>query len=74
MREWGRWSKGLAVGTLLTVVLGIGVAMARAALEIGSPVPDLRLVGTDGKTHSLRDYVGRQWVVVSWYPRASTSG
>ena len=30
--------------------------------------------GTDGKTHSLSDYKGKQTVVIAWFPKAFTGG
>ena len=36
--------------------------------------PDFTLQGTDGKTHKLSDYRGKQAVVVAWFPKAFTQG
>jgi len=36
--------------------------------------PDFQLVGTDGKTYKLSDFVGKQAVVIAWYPKAFTGG
>ncbi len=63
----------LTVG--LVTVLGGGVmAQGGAALKVGDMAPDFTLQGTDGKTHRLADYRGRQAVVVAWFPRAFTQG
>lgn len=44
------------------------------ALEIGDVAPPFELKASDGKTYRLADYVGKQAVVIAWYPRAFTSG
>ncbi|HEY3997503.1 MAG TPA: hypothetical protein VGO93_01465 [Candidatus Xenobia bacterium] len=36
--------------------------------------PDVALPGTDGKTHTMRENIGKSWTVVAWYPKAFTSG
>jgi len=43
-------------------------------LKVGDKAPDFTLKGTDGKTHKLSDYTGKQPVVVAWYPKALTGG
>lgn len=44
------------------------------ALEPGDPAPRFNLPGSDGKTYSLEDYLGRQAVVIAWFPKAFTGG
>lgn len=44
------------------------------ALEIGDVAPDFSLQGTDGKTHHLAHYRGKQAVVLAWFPMAYTKG
>ena len=44
------------------------------ALKVGDPAPDFSLAGTDGQTHSLEDFKGKQAVVLAWFPKAFTSG
>jgi peroxiredoxin Q/BCP len=43
-------------------------------LKVGDTAPDFTLKGTDGKTHKLSDYKGKQAVVLAWYPKALTGG
>jgi peroxiredoxin Q/BCP len=50
------------------------MAQAPAELKVGDMAPDFTLPGTDGKTHKLSDYRGKQAVVVAWFPRAFTTG
>jgi peroxiredoxin Q/BCP len=61
----------------LVVVLGLllACAAARAAdLKPGDPAPEFSLVGSDGKTHRLSDYSGKQAVVLAWFVKAATPG
>jgi peroxiredoxin Q/BCP len=71
-----RWVvMGTAIAILVSVygALVAGVAVA-AELSVGDAAPDFSLAGTDGAQHQLRDYVGKQAVVVAWFPRAFTPG
>ena len=43
-------------------------------VKVGDMAPDFTLQGTDGKTHKLSDYRGKQAVVVAWFPKAFTQG
>jgi peroxiredoxin Q/BCP len=59
----------------LIVSLAAGVSGQRALeLTVGDMAPDFTLPGTDGKTHKLSDYRGKQAVVIAWFPRAFTTG
>jgi thioredoxin-dependent peroxiredoxin len=49
-------------------------AVPALALDVGDPAPDFSLQGSDGKTHSLADYRGKQAVVLAWFPKAYTRG
>lgn len=49
-------------------------AVSAQALAVGDPAPDFALVGSDGLTHRLSDFKGRQAVVLAWFPMAFTSG
>ncbi len=40
---------------------------------VGQKAPDFSLAGSDGKTHSLRDYAGKT-IVIYFYPRDNTPG
>ena len=39
----------------------------------GKPAPDFNLPGSDGKTHSLKDYRGKK-LILYFYPRDNTPG
>jgi peroxiredoxin Q/BCP len=62
----------------LTAVLGFcgfGAGPAGGAeLAAGDKAPDFSLVGSDGKTHKLSDYTGKQAIVIAWFPKAFTGG
>ena len=60
---------GIALG--VTTFLGTAAA---APLAVGDTPPDFTLKGTDGKTHKLSDYKGKQAVVIAWFPKAFTGG
>jgi thioredoxin-dependent peroxiredoxin len=63
----------LTLGLVATLVAG-AMAQGAAELKVGDMAPDFTLQGTDGKTHKLSDYRGKQAVVVAWFPRAFTQG
>ena len=63
----------------LCLVAALGFALscaaARAAeLKAGDTAPEFSLAGSDGKTHKLSDYKGKQAVVLAWFPKAFTGG
>jgi thioredoxin-dependent peroxiredoxin len=61
----------------LVAVLGLALscAAARAAeLKAGDGAPEFSLVGSDGRTHTLSAYRGKQAVVLAWFPKAFTGG
>ena len=67
----------LALACTAALVLGGGLAsrsIAAEGLKVGDPAPDFELVGSDGKTHKLADYKGKQAVVIAWFPKAFTGG
>ena len=61
---------------LLVLAFGFGLACAARASELkpGDPAPEFSLPGSDGKTHKLSDYKGKQAVVLAWFPKAFTGG
>jgi peroxiredoxin Q/BCP len=60
----------------LVLALGLLVACAARAADPrpGDSAPEFSLVGSDGKTHRLSDYRGKQAVVLAWFPKAFTGG
>jgi peroxiredoxin Q/BCP len=47
---------------------------AAAELAVGAPAPDFELLGSDGETWSLSQFVGKRGVVLAWFPKAFTPG
>jgi thioredoxin-dependent peroxiredoxin len=64
--------------TSIATMLAGGVMMFGTAtaeeLKTGDAAPDFALPGSDGKTHKLSDYRGKQAVVLAWFPKAFTPG
>jgi peroxiredoxin Q/BCP len=52
-------------------VLPIPVA---AEAEIGAKAPPFELQGSDGELYTLSQFVGKQGVVLAWFPKAFTPG
>jgi peroxiredoxin Q/BCP len=63
----------LTVGFVAALAAGVA-AQTTAELKVGDMAPDFTLQGTDGKTHKLSEYRGKQAVVVAWFPKAFTQG
>jgi len=61
------------VAAALAVLLAAGYALA-ADLTPGAKAPDFSLQGSDGRRYALADFVGRQGVVLAWFPKAFTPG
>ena len=62
------------VGTVAAVATAIGRGQPAVQLEVGDEAPSFSLQGSDGRTHSLADYRGKQAVVLAWFPKAFTGG
>jgi peroxiredoxin Q/BCP len=64
-----------ATGIVVALGCMLGCAASRTPdLKPGDPAPDFALAGSDGKTHRLSDYRGKQAVVLAWFPKAFTGG
>jgi thioredoxin-dependent peroxiredoxin len=64
-----------AIGLMAVTSLLLGCASVRAAeLKVGDAAPDFSLTGSDGKTHSLSEHLGKRAVVLAWFPKAFTGG
>ena len=72
----------LTMGLVASLAAGAVMAQAPTAaapavptvVKVGDMAPDFTMPGTDGKTHKLSDYRGKQAVVIAWFPRAFTQG
>ena len=60
----------------LLMAAGIGHASdgEPIQLKVGDEAPAFSLAGSDGKTHSLGDHLGKRAVVLAWFPKAFTGG
>ncbi len=59
------------------VAIGLAATSAGAGTKepgVGDIAPAFTLAGSDGKTHSLAEFKGKQAVVLAWFPKAFTSG
>lgn len=66
-----RIKKIIAAG-LLTALFSM--IQTVSALEVGEPMPDFSLPGSDGNTYTLSDFRGKQPVVIAFFPKAFTPG
>ncbi|MEH6610631.1 MAG: redoxin domain-containing protein [Halioglobus sp.] len=58
----------------LVLVFGLSSLATAETLQVGQQAPAFSLQGSDGNTYSLADYVGKQAVVLAWFPKAFTGG
>jgi peroxiredoxin Q/BCP len=64
----------LSLPLLSLFIAGAITTTAHAEPKVGDDAPDFTMQGTDGKTHKLSDYKGKQAVVLAWFPKAKTPG
>ncbi len=53
--------------------MGLFNTSSTADLSVGMPAPSFELADQTGKTHNLKDYLGK-WVVLYFYPKDDTPG
>jgi peroxiredoxin Q/BCP len=63
----------MTMGLVMALTVS-AMAQGAAELKVGDMAPEFSLQGTDGMTHVLSEYRGKQAVVVAWFPRAFTTG
>jgi peroxiredoxin Q/BCP len=59
------------------MVLAAGSAASaedKPVAKEGDKAPDFKLKGTDDKDYTLKQFAGKQAVVLAWYPKADTPG
>jgi peroxiredoxin Q/BCP len=64
---------GLAAALSL-VSTTLGRAQEPVALKVGDMAPAFSAPGSDGKTHTLAESMGKRAVVLAWFPKAFTAG
>lgn len=62
-----------AIALVIAVLFSVSWLTA-AEIKVGESAPDFSLAGSDGKTHKLADYRGKQAVVLAWFPKAFSPG
>lgn len=62
------------VGVLVLAAVAYAQAFTSTPLKVGQTAPAFQLPGSDGKTYSLKQYQGKQAVVLAWFPKAHTRG
>ncbi len=65
--------KYLIISSYLLLNL-IPIATQATELKVGDKAPEFRLQATDGRFYQLSDYLGKQTLVLAWYPKANTHG
>jgi len=58
----------------LTVIALLMLPFTATSLEVGDKAPNFSLQASDGKTYSLQQFIGKQAIVIAWYPKAFTKG
>lgn len=60
---------------MATALLGVlSAPFAGPPLGVGDTMPAFTLAGSDGKSHTLGEHVGKRVVVLAWFPKAFTGG
>jgi len=52
----------------------ISLSVSATELNLGTQAPNFTLQATNGDYYQLKDYRGKQAVVLAWYPMANTRG
>jgi len=58
----------------ITVIALLILSLTAWSLDVGDSAPDFSLQASDGKTYSLQQFIGKQAIVIAWYPKAFTKG
>lgn len=64
----------LFLSVLVLAAVAFAQVFSSTPLEVGQTAPAFELAGSDGKTYSLKQFEGKQAVVLAWFPKAHTSG
>lgn len=64
----------LTAGMALLSVAAMVLPSLSFAVEVGDKAPDFSLQASNGQTYSLADFVGKQPVVLAFFPAAFTGG
>ncbi len=64
----------IIMAKLLVLTCLMSSAALATDLKVGDMAPNFRLQATDGHFYQLKDYLGKQALVLAWYPMANTRG
>jgi len=64
----------LLIGVVVSGLLANASTTGASPPGTGDQAPDFELPGSDGSTHRLSDFRGKQVVVLAWFPKAFTGG
>ena len=59
---------------ILIMIFTHPIMVMASDLKVGDTAPNFTLESTDGDFYQLSDYLGKQTVVLAWYPMANTHG
>ena len=66
--------KRVACALAVLAVASFVGGVAAEELKVGDKAPDFKLKGSDGKEYTLKQFAGKQAVVIAWFPKAFTGG
>lgn len=66
--------KTFLILTVLTTLVNCTFAQTQKSLEVGDKAPEFSALSDDGKTWDVKDYIGKKYIVVYFYPAAMTGG
>ncbi len=69
-----KWWWGLGAVVAAAAVAGTGAAEEKTPLKVGDKAPAFKLTASDGKEYTLDQFLGKQAIVIAWYPKADTPG
>jgi thioredoxin-dependent peroxiredoxin len=63
----------------LVATIAIGLSMLPSATfadqpKVGDAAPAFEMQGSDGKTYTSKDFIGKKAVIIAWFPKAFTPG
>lgn len=64
----------VALAAALTASAALWARAQTPMPGVGQRAPDISLLGSDGRAHGLRSHLGRQPVVLAFFPKAFTKG
>ncbi|MDZ4852958.1 MAG: redoxin domain-containing protein [Pirellulaceae bacterium] len=65
------YSRAVAIALFLSAVSSLAIAELP---KVGDTAPAFEMQGSDGKTYAAKDFVGKQAVIIAWFPKAFTGG